>query len=639
MDMNTESDPFTRMSLQNCSGELLFFILWEHGRHKEKEILADIGRNFDILECFDILWSPNLATSNFCRLSDLGLRLERRHIKECGIGRFLLITVWDNNPMYELVETSFGFEWTNTNILELTKRHRMGSDQNNVSAVYSSINQEETNRILTLVIGKHAADYIAAVKTPWDGSFVKMDRDIPGANGWNSLEEVFYVLNNTIDYALLRDFETLPFDLVAVERGISILTNDREQLICILNPSYSSSGGRIRINIGGSPVPWEIHYVGDNYYCSQWEQDMLKKKVVGAGNLHVLNNEHHFYSLVYHALIHRETIPKDYYVKAEQLLDSLLPTEVIEKGRATFPGAFDYYFDLLTDYLKREHYEFCRPQKGGYNQIVTHLSHIAERLEKKFRLSQTKPIHLTRYGSQISLNNPENCGTYYQSLLNGKKIFIKQGGHPGWCKREFDLSSQLTRIDKDNFFETLFYSEFESDRCVASEFLVGETLESKLKSTGFSAAERENVIVQLKRVAESLLETGILHCDAGADNFVVTKEGTLKLIDFGQAVDSKQSWECSSMKRDSWFFRQICSKCKERFHCCDVFMLQLMLERIGCQESYRQTYGDVESFLREHPKIVAVRCKYSPRRILHAAWTRLKNSYVAFVCRERRYHQ
>jgi len=51
----------THEGLQQRCGELYFFIVWEYGRSKEKEILAEVGKHFEILECYDILWSPKKA--------------------------------------------------------------------------------------------------------------------------------------------------------------------------------------------------------------------------------------------------------------------------------------------------------------------------------------------------------------------------------------------------------------------------------------------------------------------------------------------------------------------------------------------------------------------------------------------------
>lgn len=456
-------------------------------------------------------------------------------------------------------------------------------------------------------------------------------------NKWNSFEEVFDVLNSMVNYVILRNFEELPqnFDQ-NVHKSIDILTDNPERLIRILNPpniEFALRRSQVSINVGECQILWDIRHVGDGYYCLQWEQDMLQDKVLSPAKVSVLNDEHYFYSLVYHALVHKESISKDYYVKAEHLLDSLfqggnLPIKTTE--RESFLGIFDFYFDLLSDHMNRKKYKFCSPQRAEYNPAVVHLSQIATRLEKQFGLKKVKPIHLTRLGGlipQLKKNTVklENCLTYYQACLNDKKIFIKYGGYEGDCKNEFEYSHRLHSKNQNNFVEVLFYSELERFRCIASEFLEGKTLEDAIQSTDCSSPERESIILQLKNIAKCLIETGVVHRDAGADNFIVTQEGKLKLIDFGGAVDGSQPGVCAAFKRDSLFFRRVCVKCKHRWHCCDVFVLPLMLERIGIQESYQETYREVETFLREHPSTIVVRCKY--RYIFYRILSRLKKVF------------
>ena len=98
-------------------------------------------------------------------------------------------------------------------------------------------------------------------------------------SGWNTLEEVFYVLSNTVNYVILRDFEELPrrFDTNA-DDCIVLLTDDREQLIRTLNPlkdSPSHPHEQLTVKVGDAHVSWDVRHVGDGYYCLQWEQMRL----------------------------------------------------------------------------------------------------------------------------------------------------------------------------------------------------------------------------------------------------------------------------------------------------------------------------------------------------------------------------
>src|SRR3989304_4092278 len=67
-------------------------------------------------------------------------------------------------------------------------------------------------------------------------------------------------------------------------------------------PAYEYGGYKVSgyVAIGGRDVSVDIRFVGDCYYCEQWERDMLSRRV-RAGGFFVANNENLFYSLLYHA--------------------------------------------------------------------------------------------------------------------------------------------------------------------------------------------------------------------------------------------------------------------------------------------------------------------------------------------------
>jgi hypothetical protein len=416
-------------------------------------------------------------------------------------------------------------------------------------------------------------------------------------NRWNNLDQVFGVLNDTVHYVVLRKSDS----------SIDILTDNRAKLIHTLKPKKFGMfffHKKVKLKIGGRQVDWNIRGIGDNYYCLRWEQDMLQDRVLGQENFYTLNEEHYFYSFIYFALIHKKYITKEYYTKAEHLLEYLAEVEKTS-DKELFPDAFDYYFDLLNDYMKRKNYVFCCRTLD--EQIVASMPLIASQLEKRYGLSHVKPIRVSspikKKGHRVPLGN---CLTFYQALLNGRKIFIKCGGFVGTHEPEFRFCDRLYKINSNNFPEVFFYSSEKFRCCVAYEFLEGETLETKIKSADFSPSERESIIIQLKDIAKSLVESGIVHRDIQPWNFLVTKEGKLKLIDFEWAVDSRKYKENLAVKNNPWSFPTFFEK-----HGCDaVFPLLDILEAVGSHDNYQETYRDVELFLREHSERVIIKYKY-----------------------------
>ena len=73
--------------------------------------------------------------------------------------------------------------------------------------VHATNSEIETNHDLTLLLGKSINDFVKE-NNSWDGNEINLQNDLFGANGWNDAKEMFYALNNCINYALLRNYET-----------------------------------------------------------------------------------------------------------------------------------------------------------------------------------------------------------------------------------------------------------------------------------------------------------------------------------------------------------------------------------------------------------------------------------------------
>ena len=80
------------------ANDLNLFVLWANGRHKETEIINDINRHFEILQSFEITWTPKLFTRNLSRFYGKKLPSAVKKKRLCGTGSFLVICVNDTQP-------------------------------------------------------------------------------------------------------------------------------------------------------------------------------------------------------------------------------------------------------------------------------------------------------------------------------------------------------------------------------------------------------------------------------------------------------------------------------------------------------------------------------------------------------------
>ena len=603
--------------LKNQKGELHLFVIWEHGRRKQDEIIRDIQQHFTILDCFDIQWDRDTVVQSFRRFyGSGGFRAGLRRFRERGGGRFLLVTVWDEHPVYEIAEALSGHEVVNVNMLNRKKKYRHWTPQRKGNCIHCSTSPQEANHNLTLLLGKNVEDYLNSVKQPWNGQFKQLNQNMLGARGWKNLEEVFYALNSTVDYAVLRNFEELPSCPITELHGdIDILTADRKKILLILNSRPNSSKtAPHKVRIDHQWITWDIRHVGDNYYCKNWQEDMLKHKVFNPEGFYCLDDENHFFALVYHALVQKYEIAKDYYGKAQSLFDRLQlerPT-----GKNALPCDFDLYFNLLQTFMKRKGYDFVKPicPRVKYNKSVISLEHVAKELSKRYGLTGVEPIKVNQYRLEKKWLR-KDCELYFQGFLQGKKLFLKTNGFVESKKSEYYCSLKCFQRNKKNFVEPVFYYDGfnrRDFRCVASEYLEGESLETLLSENRLSVSEKENIILQIKDIAQTLCDARVAHRDLHAGNLWVTPQGHVKCFDFGWAVDIDNYKECQGIRRYPLLFRRL-----KRLHVPghflrsdDVHSLLHILQAMGIEKEYEESYRHVETYLKSRLGTNAVDFKH-----------------------------
>lgn len=526
------------------STELHLMILWENARHKQNEILNDIQKHLQIIECFDISWSQNETANNFSRFYGEKLPKNSNKELECGCGSFLLITVLDHEPNYTFQETSRGYEYLNANIFSLKEKYRALT--NGGHKIHATNNTKETNHDITLLLGINYEDYLSQCPRVWDGEIKHLNRDLSGHNGWTSLEELFYVLNNTLDYVVLRNYESLPEQYNSNEHGdIDILVNDPTNAAILLKAEkvfdipYRAHYKNV---VNNKTVFWDIRYVGDNYYCQKWQEAMLKNKTLFKKSLYIQNDESYFYSLVYHAAIHKSKIAPDYHIKLEKLYRRLNVGN--RPDLAYFTQPFDKYFYLLQNYLFDNHYYFTEPidKSVHFNANLIKLPpQVRKYLHNNYHIENIHPILINSYGGSGYM--------YFQGEYKSKKVFIKWGGVADSCKNEFKFAQKLFIENNINFIKPILYRFNNNEKFVVFEFVEGTPLSELIKNNSLSDFLKLQVIRQLTDIANSLINTNILHRDIRPENLLVTKNNTLKLIDMQFSVNYSNYRECRTVRK------------------------------------------------------------------------------------------
>jgi hypothetical protein len=108
------------------------------------------------------------------------------------------------------------------------------------------------------------------------------------------------------------------------------------------------------VAIGGREVSISVRYIGDDYYCAQWERDLLARRAK-LGAMFVPSTENMFYSLLYHVLVHNRTI-------SDRLKQSLGETGSSVKFEGDLAKSDEQLWCWLDRFMTDKGYEYVRPK-------------------------------------------------------------------------------------------------------------------------------------------------------------------------------------------------------------------------------------------------------------------------------------
>ncbi len=140
---------------------------------------------------------------------------------------------------------------------------------------------------------------------------------------YNNIRELFDFLNDNGEYLVLRNWDELFNE--------SIYSNGHEDIdvLCRDIKVFKSltKAKRIHINrnldkyivpCGNLKIRFDIRWVGDGYYPSRWEDEMLNNKVLSDSGVYIMNQTDYCYSLAYHAILQKPKLSKEYFQKIQE---------------------------------------------------------------------------------------------------------------------------------------------------------------------------------------------------------------------------------------------------------------------------------------------------------------------------------
>jgi len=165
----------------DSKAEVHVFLLWSEALDKADDILDDIGSHFALREVWRVEWSREHFAQNLTRFYGQILLAGSDKELHCGVGPFLVVVVEDRQPTYGLRRTSRGKLNLNTRMFDAKARYRRWTGRGH--RVHATVNRQEGDKDLFLLLGRRAAFYETAANQQWNGAIVEQRRDLIGANG------------------------------------------------------------------------------------------------------------------------------------------------------------------------------------------------------------------------------------------------------------------------------------------------------------------------------------------------------------------------------------------------------------------------------------------------------------------------
>ena len=512
-------------------GMFHIMIIWSNSIDKAKFIIEDLKSNFEIRKVFNVQWDKALFIENlkcFYAHSQKHLniieyeKLLLNKKKKCGDGEFLAIIFKDNNPKIENRKTTSGCASVNVNVYDKKIEYRELAKEK--YAIHASNDEWETNKDLTVLFGLNIADFCE--KYPVDDDKVEVyTKNAIGVGGFENIQQLFYLLNNTIQYCVLRNFECLPSEYTVEGHGDIDLLVENKNYISYLTQAKPIFKENYRvyhtININGADIPFDFRHLGDNYYDMPWEKDILKTRKKEKC-FFVPNDENLYFSLLYHAYVQKRSVKPDYLPKLKQYSSAV--GCVFNEDPKNVILSIDSFF-------KQHEYEYIRPKDKSVFYNTANLKH---------------SIYLSRFGLFIRRNEVIVDNQRYISKVYKKENSFVKKGTSYLIKNEYDYLKRLNGCRQ--FPQVIDYNNSENEWSIELSPLEGVSFDDfygRIRNQRFSSIMM--FVKQMFSILCVLKEKEILHRDVNPQNIIVNKNGRkydVGLIDFGWAVDVHHKDNC-----------------------------------------------------------------------------------------------
>lgn len=183
--------------------EIHAVIIWSNALPQQDRIVADLAAQVGLVASYRIEWPPERFAENLARLYGAQPRQAAMKAHDSGRDPFLLLVVRDPAPHYESRARSSGSSLANTKLYDAKQRYRAWTDGD--FRVHTTIDEEEADHDLFLLLGRHSSEFADAPVIAWSSEPELLESEVIGAGGWASKEQLLNALGVVCRYIVLSE--------------------------------------------------------------------------------------------------------------------------------------------------------------------------------------------------------------------------------------------------------------------------------------------------------------------------------------------------------------------------------------------------------------------------------------------------
>lgn len=336
-------------------------VVWPNAWWSRDRVLELASERLTVIDVTEVRWSPERTLENYNRFYRARLHPPYRTSLVHDKGRdgpILVITVVDATPRYDVRHATSGEAIVSTAMFDIKAQVR--AQIGGGPSIHAADNPADARRNLMMLLGRELPD--PDTVTPWNGTVTVEHRDVIGADGWDTVDQLFRALDAAGTYVVLRNYEGLPDSLFRNgHNDIDLLTSSYRDMVAMANARslvgvLPRHGGRFHVDIAGRAMLCDIRLVGDGYYPTEWERELLATRR-RYGDLTWVPADHEYHqSLLYHALVHKPALSHEYRTRLDEMAGALGATHLVLGEDPSRPDR------VLADVLARRGWTVTGPK-------------------------------------------------------------------------------------------------------------------------------------------------------------------------------------------------------------------------------------------------------------------------------------